>query len=70
MKIVADFHVLKYTITRNKYNFAQTIQETATNVHNFDSCYIHDSNTIKQTVLTYKSLLALYIIVCKTQVYT
>ena len=35
MQIVADFHVLKYTITRNKYNFAQIMQETATNVHNF-----------------------------------
>ena len=35
MQIVADLHVLKYTITRNKYNFSQIMQETATNVHNF-----------------------------------
>ena len=38
MQTVADlqlFHVLKYTITGNKYKFAQIVQETATNVHKF-----------------------------------
>ena len=38
MQTVADlqlFHVLKYTITGNKYRFAQIVQETATNVHKF-----------------------------------
>ena len=37
--------VLKYTITGNKYKFAQIVQETATNVYEFGQL-LYDYNTI------------------------
>ena len=53
MQTVADlqlFHVLKYTITGNKYKFAQIVQETATNVHKFGQLLCYNYSTLSWAI--------------------